>query len=100
MVIATHHAKAAICLVSCLAGGSLLGLSLLSYHLRELLVCWLFFSLVFVSLALLILTGVLVCCAGGHAIAWACRAARVIWNVVLGAPEIPLKLVPDGRKLK
>jgi hypothetical protein len=37
----------------------LLGLSLFSYHVRELMVCWILFGLVFVSLVLVILAGVL-----------------------------------------
>jgi hypothetical protein len=39
---------------------------LYSYHVRELLVCWLFFSPLFVLLALVIL-GVLACYAGKYA---------------------------------
>jgi len=38
--------------------GLLLGLSVCSYHVRELLVCWLFFTLLFVCLALVLLGGV------------------------------------------
>jgi hypothetical protein len=59
-----------------------------SYHLREVLLCWLFFSLAFVSMALVVLTGVLVCHAGGHAIAWGCKAARVMSNIVLGQQSV------------
>jgi hypothetical protein len=39
--------------------GLLLAPSFYSYHVRELLVCWLFFSLLFVLLALVILGGAL-----------------------------------------
>jgi hypothetical protein len=55
--------------------GLLVGLSLYSYHVRELLVCWLFFSLLFVVVALLILGGVLACYAGKYAAHWARMAA-------------------------
>jgi hypothetical protein len=37
----------------------LLGLALLSYHVRELFICWLFFTGMFVVLALLISAGML-----------------------------------------
>jgi len=40
---------------------------LYSYHVRELLVCWLFFSPLFVLLAPVILGGVLACYAGKYA---------------------------------
>jgi hypothetical protein len=82
------------------AVGWLLGLSLHLYHLREVLICWLFFSLVFVSLALLILAGALACYAGECVIAWASKAARETPKVVLGPPEIQLKTIPADGKLK
>ena len=44
--------------------GLLLVFSLYSYRVRELLVFWLFFSLLFVLLVLVILGGVLACYAG------------------------------------
>jgi hypothetical protein len=71
--------------------GLLLGLSLNSYRVRELLVCWLFFSLLFVSLALVILGGVLACYAGKYVIHWASTAARVTPVVDLGSGELHLK---------
>jgi hypothetical protein len=80
--------------------GLLLGLSLYSYRVRELLVCWLFFSLLFVSLALVILGGVLACYAGNYAIHWASTAAGVTPVVALGAGELHLKTIPVARKLK
>ena len=51
--------------------GSLLGFGVYSYRVRELLVCCLFFSLLFVWLALVILGGVLACYVGKYAIHWA-----------------------------
>jgi hypothetical protein len=46
--------------------GLLLGLSLYSYRARQLAVCWLFFSLLFVLLALLMLGGAFACYAGKY----------------------------------
>jgi hypothetical protein len=80
--------------------GLLLGLSLYSYRVRELLVCWLFFSLLFVSLALVILGGVLACYAGNYAIHWVSTAVGVTPVVALGAGELHLKTIPVARKLK
>lgn len=54
-----------------------LGLILRSYHMRELLVCWLCFSIAFASLTLVILAAVLACYAGGHFIQWASAVVRV-----------------------
>jgi hypothetical protein len=72
--------------------GLLLGLGLCSYHVRELLACWLFFSLLFVSLALVILGGVLACYAGKYFIHWASTAARVTPVVALGSGELHLQV--------
>ena len=60
-----------------LFSGALLGLSLYSYHVRELLVCWLFFCLLFVLLVLLTLTGVLVSHAGKYVLDWTNAEARI-----------------------
>jgi len=49
----------------------LLGLSLYFYHVRELLVCWLFFSLLFALPVLVILLGVLAWHAAKRATDWA-----------------------------
>ncbi len=46
--------------------GLLLVFSVYSYHVRELLVSWLFFSLLFVLLVQVILGGVPACCAGKY----------------------------------
>ncbi len=80
--------------------GLLLGLSLYSYQVRELLVCWLFFSLLFVSLALVILGGVLTCYAGKYFTVWARTAAGVTPVVALGSGNLHLKNISDARQLK
>jgi len=80
--------------------GLLLGLSLYSYHVRELLVCWLFFCLLFVLLALVILGGVLAAHVGSQAIHWASTAVRVAPMVALDSDEIQLDAISGGRKLK
>jgi hypothetical protein len=80
--------------------GLLLGFSLYSYHVRELLVCWLFFSLLFVLLALLILGGVLACHAGECVAVWMRTTAPVSPVLVLGSAELHLKTIPDARRLK
>jgi hypothetical protein len=79
--------------------GLLLGLSLYSYHVRELLVCWLFFCVLFVLLALLVLAGVIACYAGKHATRWARTAAPVSSGLALVSVELHLKAIPDARKL-
>jgi hypothetical protein len=78
--------------------GLLLGLSLYSYHVRELLVCWLFFSLLFVVLALVILGGILACYAGKYATHWARTAAPVTPVLALGSTEVHLKTILDAKK--
>ncbi len=78
--------------------GLLLGLSLYSYHVRELLVCWLFFSVLFVLLALMILGGVLACYAGKYATHWARTTAPVTPVLALGSAELHLKTIPDAKK--
>jgi hypothetical protein len=80
--------------------GLLLGFSLYSYHVRELLVCWLFFSLLFVVLALLILGGVLACYAGKYAAHWASTTAPITPVLALGSAELHLKTISGGRKFK
>ncbi len=83
-----------------LFSGLLLGLSLYSYHVRELLVCWLFFSLLFVSLAVVILGGVLASYAGKYVIHWVSTAAGVTPLVALGSGELHLNTISGARKLK
>ena len=80
--------------------GVLLGLSLYSYQVRELLVCWLFFSLAFTLLALVSLGATFACYAGKYVIHWVDTAARVAPVVALAPGEPRLKPVSDGGKLK
>ena len=80
--------------------GLLVGLSLYSYHVRELLVCWLFFSLLFVVLALLTLGGILAFYAGKYAAHWARATAPVAPVLALSSAELYLKTLSDGGKLK
>jgi hypothetical protein len=80
-------------------GGLLLGLSLCSYHLRELLVCWLFFSVLFVCMMLLILIGELGVYAGECVAVWARSAAEMTPVLELAAIEFPVKNISEPRKL-
>jgi hypothetical protein len=80
--------------------GLLLGLSFYSYHVREFLVCWLLFCLLFALLALVILGGVFAAYAGNHAIHWASVAVRVAPIIALDSDEIQLDALPGGRKLE
>jgi hypothetical protein len=56
----------------------LVALSLYSYHVRELLACWIFFSLLFVTVTLMILGGVLAWHAAKKASSWARTAGVAI----------------------
>jgi hypothetical protein len=56
----------------------LLGLGLYSYHVRELLVCWMFFGLLFALLVLVILLGVLAWHTAKSATHWAGTAGLAI----------------------
>ncbi|MGB7436572.1 MAG: hypothetical protein WBW49_14255 [Candidatus Acidiferrum sp.] len=80
--------------------GLLLGLGLFSYHVRELFACWLFFSLLFVLLVLLIVGGVLACSVGKCVIDWVCTTPRVTPVVTFSTTDRPLKTVSDGLELK
>ena len=80
--------------------GLLLGLSFYSYYVRELLVCWLLFCLIFVLLALVILSGVLAAHAGSEAIHWVSITFRTASLVALDSDEIQLDALSGGRKLK
>jgi hypothetical protein len=80
--------------------GLLLGVSLYSYRVRELLVCWLFFIILFVVLALLILGTVLAWYAGVRASHWARTTAPVAPVLVLASAEVPLETISDPRELK
>src|SRR5229473_6394478 len=75
--------------------GLLLGLSLYFYHVRELLVCWLIFTLLFVCLALVILGGVLAVHVGEYLTVWARTLAGMTPVVALGHVELPPKDISD-----
>ena len=94
MIDAIHYRKAATGPISFVTVGLLLGSSLSSYQLEEFLICWLFFSVAFASLALLILVGILVSYAGECVIHWASTAPRLISTVALRASEIYSGVVP------
>jgi hypothetical protein len=78
----------------------LLGLSLYSYHVQELLVCWLFLGLMFVALALVILVGVLGYCAGKFVVRCVSTTVRAMPTTALSPAELRLKTISDGSELK
>jgi uncharacterized protein YacL len=81
IVNAARYSKLVISLLAFTAVGLVVGLNLSSYHLQELLVCWLCFSIGFVSLALAILVVILACYAGKYLIHCASAAVRLIARV-------------------
>lgn len=70
-------------------GALLLGLTLYSYHLRELLVCWLFFSVLFVCMMLVFLMGELGVSAGERVTVWVRSAAETTPASELTAIDLP-----------
>ena len=68
-----------------------IGLFFFSYHVRELLVCWLFFSVPFALLALLLLGVVVACNAGQHLVHWTGARIEVEPLVVLAVDEVQLE---------
>ena len=78
--------------------GPLLVFSVYSYRVRELLVFWLFFSLLFVLLVLVILGGVLTRYAGKYATHWTSTTASITPVLALGSAELHLKTVTRARK--
>jgi hypothetical protein len=80
--------------------GFLLVISLDSYCSRELLVCWVFFGMVFLSLLAIALGGIFAGYAGKSFISWANTAARVKPIIALGSPDLQMKIVSDELKLK
>src|SRR5713226_1412001 len=68
--------------------GLLLGLSLYSYRVRELVACWLFFIILFVVLALLTSGAVLAWYAGMYAARWARTTAPVVPVLALASAEV------------
>ena len=73
-----RYSELVIYLLVFTAVGLVVGLNLSSYHLQELLVCWLCFSIGFVSLALAVFVVILACYAGKYLIHCASAAVRVI----------------------
>ena len=88
MIEATHYKKPVTGLISFATVGLLLGRNLSMYQFEAILICRLFFSAAFVSLALVILAGVLVSYAGEWIIHWVTTAPRVISTVALRPSEI------------
>ena len=80
--------------------GLLLGLSLYSYHVRELLVCWLYFSVLFVCVTLLLLLGVLGVYAGECVAVWARSATGMTPVLVLASTGLRVKIISAATKLK
>jgi uncharacterized membrane protein AbrB (regulator of aidB expression) len=87
-VNASRYSKPLIFLLAFTAVGLVVGLNLSSYHLQELLVCWLCFNIAFVSLALAILVVVLAGYAGKYLAHCVGLAARMTSKVGLG-PQPP-----------
>ena len=84
---ATRYRKASTGSMSFVVVGLVVGRNLSFYQLEEILICWLVFSVAFVSLALVILAGALVFYAGERVIHWPSAAARVISRVALRSSE-------------
>ena len=87
MIDATQYRKAATGSISFVAVGLLLGRNLSFYRLEEILICWLFFSLVCVSLALVLLVGIFILYASEYAVHFVSTALRVISTVELRPSE-------------
>jgi hypothetical protein len=77
--------------------GLLLGLSLYFYHVRELLVCWLIFTLLFACVTLLVLGGVLAVQTGEYLTVWVRTLARMTPVVAPGHVELPLRYLGLGK---
>jgi len=92
MATAARYRKIAKSLMSTFAVVSLLALGLNSYRIQEIAVCWILFTLAFVSLVAVTLAGVLAYCACERVVLWAGTAARqVAPKVRLAPPEPHLK---------
>ena len=81
-------------------GALLLGLSWYSYHVRELLVCWLYFSMLFVCIVLVVLFGELGVHAGPCAAVWARSTTGITTVLALASAKPSLKIVLHARELK
>ena len=75
---AARCSKLVVSLLAFAAVGMVVGFNLSSYNLQELLVCWLCFSIGFVSLALALLAVALAWYAGKYLVHCASAAMRVI----------------------
>jgi hypothetical protein len=91
---ATRYRKTTTGLISLAAIALILGRSLYLYKLEEILICWLFFSAAFVSLALVILAGLFVFYVGECIIHWASTSPRVISAVALRPSETYSGIIP------
>jgi peptidoglycan/LPS O-acetylase OafA/YrhL len=80
--------------------GLLLGFSLYSYRVRELVVCWLFLIILFVALALLILGAVLAWYAGIYASHWVRTTTPVVPVLVLASAGVHQETNSGARQLK
>jgi len=80
--------------------GLFLGLSLYSYRVQELVVCWLFFIILFVVLALLVLGAVLAWYAGKWATDWARTTVSLTPVPVLASAKVHLETIAGARELK
>ena len=80
--------------------GLVLGLSLYSYRVRELAACWLFFLVLFVVLALLILGVVLAWYAWIYASHWARTTTPVAPVLALASAQVPLETIAGASELK
>ena len=80
--------------------GLILGLCLYSYRVQELLVCWLFFTILFVVLALLVLGAVLAWYAGKWATDWAGTTVPLTPVPVLGSAGVHPETTSGARHLK
>jgi hypothetical protein len=77
--------------------GLVLGLSLYSYRVQELVVCWLFFIILFVVLALLVLGAVLAWYAGKWAIDWARTTVPLTPVPVLASAGVQPETTPGAK---
>jgi hypothetical protein len=71
--------------------GLLVGLSLYFYHVRELLVCWLFFSVLLVCIMMVILLGELVVYAGESLTGWARSTTGMTPVLRFASIKLPVK---------
>jgi hypothetical protein len=94
MINGTHYRKAAAGSISFVAVGLLLGRNLSFYRLEEILICWLFFSLACVSLALVILVGIFIFYASEYVVHFVSMAPRVISTGELRPSEIYPGIIP------